>query len=129
LATREAAPAALLQQKVTATFDRIPLADALQELAELSGVSVLVDERAAKMAQSPVKATLNNDVSLETAMRLLADMADLKAVRVGGALYVTSKENAKALEAEEKKIRKAEKREDKRKKTKKEEKSKTESPK
>jgi hypothetical protein len=103
-----AAPDQLLRQTVLATFDKTPLSKALQELAESSGVSVMVDPRA--QTSTPVTATLKNDVSLETAVCLLADMAGLKAVRVGGALYVTTKENAAALQAEEENMRRADKR-------------------
>jgi hypothetical protein len=96
-----AAPARLFGQKVAAAFDRRPLDDALQDLSASSAVSVLVDPRTGDKAKTPVTATLKNDVSLETAVRLLADMAELKAVKVGGALYVTTRENAAVLQAEE----------------------------
>jgi hypothetical protein len=102
-----ASPGRLLQHRVMATFEKKPLNEALQELAEASGMSIIVDPRA-EQAATPVTATLKNDVSLHTAVRLLADMADLKAVQVGGALYVTTKENAAVLQAEEDKLRKAE---------------------
>ena len=37
------------------------------------------------------------DVPLETAVRLLSEMAGLKPVRVGNTLFVTSKDNAKEM--------------------------------
>ncbi len=37
------------------------------------------------------------DVPLETAVRLLSEMAGLKPVRVGNVLFVTSKDNAAEL--------------------------------
>jgi hypothetical protein len=100
---RRAAPACLLRQKVAAAFDGRPLEDALQELSDRSAVSVIVDGRVGHKAKTPVTATFKNDVSVGTAVRLLADMADLKAVRLGEGLYVTTKDNAKVLEAEEEK--------------------------
>jgi hypothetical protein len=93
----------ILHQKVTASFDKKPLDEALEELADATGVSVIVDQSLGDKAKTNVKATFKNDVSLETAVRLLADMAELKAVRVGNALYVTSRAKADALRTEEKK--------------------------
>lgn len=92
----------LAQLPVDATFDRRPLHEALQELSDLSGTSILVDPRLASVAKAPVTASLNN-VPLETAVRMLADMADLKPVLLDNALYVTTKDNAKALRKEQEK--------------------------
>jgi hypothetical protein len=96
-----ARPEHLFRHKVTAVFDKTPLEEALQELSEDTGVSVILDVRVQEAAATPVTATLKNDVSIETAVRVLADMAGLKAVRVGGALYVTTKDNAALLQAQE----------------------------
>jgi hypothetical protein len=93
----------ILRQKVTAAFDKKPLDEALEELADGVGVSVIVDQSLGDKARTPVKATFKNDLSLETAVRLLADMAELQAVRVGNALYVTSRAKADALRTEEEK--------------------------
>jgi hypothetical protein len=49
--------------------------------------------------KTAVTARLIN-VPLDRAVRLLADMADLKAVLLGNVLYVTSKENAAQWEKE-----------------------------
>jgi hypothetical protein len=85
---------------VHAVIEKRPLGEALKELATTTGVSVVLDERPAEKAKSPVTAKLLN-VPLDTAVRILADLADLKAVQLDNVLYVTSKENAKALQAEE----------------------------
>jgi hypothetical protein len=60
---------------------------------------VLVDPRPAEKIKTGVTAKLKN-VPLDSAVQLLADMADLKAVLQDNVLYVTSKENAKDLEAD-----------------------------
>ena len=52
-----------------------------------------MDARAEKEAQGAVSLQLQ-DVPLETAVRLLAEMAGLKPVRVGNTLFVTRKELA-----------------------------------
>jgi hypothetical protein len=92
--------AVLVRQPIEANFAKRPLSDALRELSFISGVSVVLDARAEESAQLPITADLHN-VPLETALRVLADMADLKPVAMDNLIYVTSKDNAKVLEAEE----------------------------
>jgi hypothetical protein len=83
---------------VNALLDKAPLEDAVKELAEQADFNVLLDNRAADKAKTPVSAKLLN-TPLDTALRLLADMADLRSVQLDNVLYVTTKENAAALEA------------------------------
>jgi hypothetical protein len=78
-------------------FDGVPLAEALRELAELAEFNVVLDVRCAAKAKAPVSAYLLN-TPLDTAVRFLADMADLQSLQQDNVLYVTSKENATALE-------------------------------
>jgi hypothetical protein len=94
----------VLPPLVYTTFEGKPLAEALKELSQGSGLTVLLDGRAAKEARTPVTADLMN-VPLDTAVRLLADMAGLKVVPVDAVLYVTTAENACALREEQEKSR------------------------
>jgi hypothetical protein len=86
-------------QMVTAEFDRQPLDEALRELADQSGINVVVDARAADKARTAVTATLTH-VPLDTAVEVLADMADLKSLAIDNVIYVTSKANAKRMQKE-----------------------------
>src|SRR5262249_10883182 len=86
---------------VYTSFDKAPLGQALDELADASEYTVMLDGRAADKAKEAGPAGSAN-VPLDNAVRLLADTAGLKSVLVGRALYVTTKENAAALETEEK---------------------------
>ncbi len=92
--------AVLVRQPIDANFVKRPMSDALRELSLISGVSVVLDARAEESAQLPITADLHN-VPLETALLVLTDMADLRPVVMANLVYVTSKENAKVLEAEE----------------------------
>jgi hypothetical protein len=83
---------------VHVTLEKCPLADAVVELAEQADFNILVDNRAAEQAKTAVSARLLN-TPLDSALRLLADMADLRAVHLDNVLYLTTKENAAALEA------------------------------
>lgn len=95
-----------LQQEVDATFQNRPLDEALRELTRQTGFSIVVDaSRTGEHATAPVTAKLNG-VSLETAVRVLADAAELKAVLVDKVLYVTTPENAEELRAEQERRRK-----------------------
>jgi hypothetical protein len=85
-------------------FDRRPLNEALRELAESEGINVVIDPRTGDKGKTPITLILNN-VAFETAVRLLADMAELKVVAVNNVFYVTTDANAKALRAEQEKLR------------------------
>jgi hypothetical protein len=81
---------------VSAAFDKKPLNEALKDLARQSGMNVVVDARVAEKAKSPVSARFLN-TPLDTAVRILADMADLKPYPVDNLLYVTTPANANRL--------------------------------
>jgi hypothetical protein len=72
--------------------------DAIREIAEQTDFNIVVDNRAGDKAKTPVSARLLN-TPMDTALRLLTDMADLRVVHIDNVLYVTTKENAAALEA------------------------------
>jgi hypothetical protein len=82
---------------VNATLDKCPLEDAVRQLADQAEFTVLVDRRAAEKAKTPLSARLLN-TPLDTALRLLTDMADLRTVQLDNVLYVTTTENADTLE-------------------------------
>jgi hypothetical protein len=76
-----------------------PLAEVFDELAEQTGASIVVDTRAEEKAQTFVRANLQG-VSLQTAVRTLANMADLKVVVMDNLLLVTNAENAEQMRRE-----------------------------
>ena len=81
-----------LESRVEANFTYRPLTEALDELAEQSGVSIIIDSRLAKRAQTRVSAKVAG--KLDTVVRLLADAAGLRALSVDNVMYVTSPVNA-----------------------------------
>ena len=84
---------------VDAEFDKRPLSEALRKLAQLTGINIVLDARVGEKGKAAVTATLTN-APLDTAVRLLADMAGLRSVAVDGALYVTTKKNAEQWKTE-----------------------------
>ena len=111
---------------VSGEFDKVPLEAALKELNRYG--NVVLDVRAGKEGQTPVTADLSN-VPLDTAVRMLGDMAGLKVVKLDNSLYVTSKDNAKILMEEQDKLRLEREREEKAKAKQEEEKPKPAAPK
>ncbi len=87
---------------IHATFDRRPLDEALAELAAESGWNVVLDTNGTgEKGRTAVTARLFN-VPLDTAVRLLADMAGLKSFAVDNVLYVTTPATAADMEKREK---------------------------
>jgi hypothetical protein len=83
---------------VQAEFDKRPLDEALNELADATDSNVILDVRASDKVK-PVTASLIN-VPLDTAVELLANMAGLQVVSRDRVLYVTTKDNAEAMHKE-----------------------------
>lgn len=87
---------------VNLELEKTPLEEAVKELANQSGFNVVLDNKAGDKMKTPLTAKMLN-TPLDTALRLLADMADMGVVHLDNVLYVTAKENAAALEARLKK--------------------------
>jgi hypothetical protein len=77
-------------------FNMVPLVRSLRDVAEDTGVNVVVDPRVEKKATLEVTATLRN-VPVRTAVEVLADMGELAVVQRNNVIYVTSPKNAKRL--------------------------------
>jgi hypothetical protein len=88
-----------LKQNVNLDVEKTAFETALKDLARETAVQILVDKKVNKEAQTQVSLQLE-DVPLDTAVRLLCEQADLKVVRLGNILYVTSVAKAKELRAE-----------------------------
>jgi len=81
---------------VYTSYDQRPLEQALKDIADSTESNVLLDPRAKEKAKEQVTATFRN-VPVDTAVRLLADLAGLELVMVDAVHYVTTHENAEAL--------------------------------
>jgi hypothetical protein len=104
ITTRKAAALSnLLKQTFTASFDQQPLEFVLDDLSDISGVSVVIDARARERMRAPITARFRNDVPLHEALRMVTESAGLKLVELcqgqGGAraLFVTTPEHAQTL--------------------------------
>jgi hypothetical protein len=95
LTTEYSEPYRVLKQRVSLDCDVEELSMALRRLADKTGATLVLDSRADE-AKTSVTVQLN-DVTLETAAILLAEKVRLKAVRVGNAVFLTTKEHANEM--------------------------------
>lgn len=88
ITTEETAVARQMRQRVPIDLTDIPATKALRQVARQAGVSLVIDPRVVKAAGQNVTLQLE-DVSVETSLRLVAELVDLKAVRMGNVVFVT----------------------------------------
>jgi hypothetical protein len=88
-----------MRQRVNIDVKGQTLADALQKLADDTGVNLLIDPRQADKAKAKINLQLE-DVTVETAFRLLTELADLGSASMGNVLFVTSESRADKLRKE-----------------------------
>jgi RNA polymerase sigma factor (sigma-70 family) len=84
-------------------FENTPLNQAFGRVAEFSGYNVAIDPRVADKVKMSVDTRLNN-VPADTAVRLLANMAGLGVARLDNVFYVTTRENAAVIQADEERL-------------------------
>ena len=89
----------VLKQPVDVGFEKRTLSDALKELSDMTGVSVVLDAQKQTDPSMQITADFRN-VPLESAVRVLADMAGMKSVVMENMIYVTSHESAERLKEE-----------------------------
>jgi len=86
-----------LRQRVSMDADGKVFTDAIKGLMNESGANIVIDPRIVKKA-SDEKLTLKlDDVPLETAVRLAAEVAGYSVVRMSNVLFVTSEARAEKL--------------------------------
>ena len=87
-------------QRVNVAVEDVPFKKAVRDLAKKHGINLMIDPKMMKQADTAVSVELDN-VSLETAVRMLAELANLKTARMGNAVFITSEEKAKKMREEE----------------------------
>ncbi len=82
---------------VHAVLERRPFSEALKVLQGQVKQNIVLDVRAGEKAKAPVSATLLNS-PLDSALFVLAEMVELRVVRLDNTFFVTAPEKAKALQ-------------------------------
>ena len=96
ISTEEGLTNKQLRQRVSVDCDSTPFAATIKQLAADTGANVVLDTRLKEKANAAVTLKLD-DVPLETAVRLLSEVADLGAIRMNNVLFVTTSERAEKL--------------------------------
>lgn len=96
ISTEEGLTAKQLRQRVSVDCDNTKFSAAVKQLAADCGANVVIDPRLKDKADAAVTLKLE-DVPLESAVRLLAEVADLGTVRMSNVLFVTTADRAEKL--------------------------------
>ncbi|MCS6865783.1 MAG: hypothetical protein RMJ56_14895 [Gemmataceae bacterium] len=96
ISTEEGVITKQLRQRVSVDCDGTPFVAAVKQLAADNGVNIIVDPRLGEKANKAITIKLD-DVTLESAVRLMAEVADLGTVRMGNVLFITTIERAEKL--------------------------------
>ncbi len=89
-----------MRQRVSVDIEDVPFSKAARDLARANGVNLIIDPRVSAKAKEKISLQIDN-LGLETAIRLLAELADVKSVRMGNVLFVTTDERAEKIRKEE----------------------------
>lgn len=89
-----------MRQRVSVNVEDVAAKTAIRELAKKHGINLVFDPKVTQQADTVVSLQVDN-TGIETAVRLLAELASLKAVRMGNVLFVTSADKAKVIREEE----------------------------
>lgn len=101
VADESAAVERQMRQRVSVDLDEVPLAKALQRLAKQTQTNLVLDPRLPKDARETTITLQLDDVPLETAVRLVVEVANLKPVLRDNVLFVTTEERADKLRREQ----------------------------
>jgi hypothetical protein len=89
---------------VLISLDKAPLENALKEISSSTGYNIVLDRNKLNKEKAQVSAELSN-VPVDTAVRILADLAELDVVKLDNVLYVTTRENAERLQKQKNKLK------------------------
>ena len=83
---------------VSVTAERKPLAEILADLRKQTGANIVLDPRCEAQEKKTALTVNLSDARLYDALRVIADMAELKMVYAGNIYYVTTAANAKTFQ-------------------------------
>jgi hypothetical protein len=98
--TEEVAFVKQLRQRVRVACDETPLNTAIKQMVVETGANIVLDPRLPKEVKETALSLQLDEVPLDTAVRFMAEMAELKTVRVSNVLFVTTPEKAEKMKGE-----------------------------
>lgn len=99
ISSEELTIARQLRQRVRVNCDGRPFVEVIRQLSAETGANLIVDPRLKDKAEHKITLRLE-DVPLESAVRLLAEVADLRTLRMNNVLFITTAERAERLRAD-----------------------------
>jgi hypothetical protein len=87
-------------QRVSVDAQGVSVSKVLRQLADETGVNVMIDQRVEKQAEREITAQFD-DVPVDSAVRLVSEVASLKAMQVDNVLLITTPEHAEKIRHEE----------------------------
>jgi hypothetical protein len=96
ITTEEVGHQRQMQQRVNVDVRDVSITEALRRLSDETGVNIVIDPRQNDKARTKVTLQLD-DVTAETAVRLLAEVADLSWAPMGSVIFVTTEQRAEKL--------------------------------
>jgi hypothetical protein len=97
VSTEDGLIARQLRQRVDVDATDRPLGEVLKGLADQTGANVVLDSRPGKKLADAAVTLKADDVPVETAVRLAAEIGGYSVVRMGNVLFVTTTERADKL--------------------------------
>jgi type II secretory pathway component GspD/PulD (secretin) len=98
ISTEEGVTYRQLRQRIDVNVDNTPIQKILKDLSNSTGATIILDPRVIKAKGNETPVTLQvDDIPLDSAVRLVSELASLKPVRIGNVLFVTTEDRADKL--------------------------------
>jgi hypothetical protein len=100
ITTEETAVSRQMRQRLPIDFTDVAAGKALRDIARRAGISLVFDPRLGKAVNQTISMQVD-DATAETGLRLVAELVDLKAVRMGNIVFVTDPARGERIRREE----------------------------
>ncbi len=96
VSSEEGVTARQLRQRVQVSFEQLVLSEIVDHLVQSTGANLVLDPRLPTPSRR-ISLRLPQEMPLEQAVRLVAELSDLRVVRLGNTLIITTPERAERL--------------------------------
>jgi hypothetical protein len=100
ITSEETAVTRQMRQRVPIELTNVSADKALRDIAHKAGISLVFDPRVGKAVHQTISLQVE-EATVETGLRLIAELVDLKAVRMGNIMFVTDPTRADRIRREE----------------------------
>jgi hypothetical protein len=100
ITSEETAVTRQMRQRIPIELTNVAAHKALRDIAHKTGISLVFDPRIGKAVHQTISLQVE-EATAETGLRLIAELVDLKAVRMGNVMFVTDPTRADRIRREE----------------------------